>query len=40
MEIRRWAHARGYDLAERGKIPKKIYRAYMSEHVGAADQAA
>ncbi|MBO4145959.1 Lsr2 family protein [Kocuria rhizophila] len=40
MEIRRWAHARGYELADRGKIRKKIYRAYMSEHAGTTDQAA
>lgn len=31
-EIRAWAINEGYDLAQRGRIPKKIMRAYDEAH--------
>lgn len=31
-EIRAWARDNGYELADFGKIPNKIYYAYMEAH--------
>ncbi|WP_432789398.1 Lsr2 family protein [Brevibacterium sp. K11IcPPYGO002] len=31
-EIRAWAKSNGYELADYGMIPKKIYRAFQKAH--------
>ncbi|WP_258234008.1 histone-like nucleoid-structuring protein Lsr2 [Brevibacterium oceani] len=31
-EIRAWAKENGYELADYGKIPNKIYKAYQEAH--------
>lgn len=31
-EIRAWAEGNGYEFAQYGKIPNKIYKAYMAAH--------
>ncbi|MFD2794600.1 histone-like nucleoid-structuring protein Lsr2 [Promicromonospora vindobonensis] len=31
-QIRIWARAQGYDFADRGRIPKRIYSAYREAH--------
>lgn len=36
-QIRTWATRQGYDVAPRGVIPKRVYRAYIAAH---DDQAA
>lgn len=32
VAIRAWAREQGYELADRGKIPNAIYRAYQQAH--------
>lgn len=32
--IREWARKQGFEFAERGRIPKKIFRAYREAHDG------
>ncbi|PZT88566.1 MAG: hypothetical protein DI630_33060 [Gordonia sp. (in: high G+C Gram-positive bacteria)] len=32
--IRDWARKQGFEFAERGRIPKKIFRAYREAHDG------
>lgn len=31
-EIRAWAKQQGYEIAEYGKIPNRVYKAFMAAH--------
>jgi hypothetical protein len=35
-EIRAWARTQGHEVAERGRVPKKVRDAYDTRHRGAA----
>lgn len=35
-QIRAWAKGQGYEVADFGRVPKKIYRAYVDAHTETA----